>query len=369
MAPVPVADLRTELSEIATGLGMLGHDSLPAALDARPEQVLNVPSATFDRLLAAVEVGKHGTVAAAAFANGRAFLAAPEGLRGRPPARVEWKGPDRPPGYDLLPADLRADFVYLVSCKYRSRVLMNASPQHLFDNLLQVRSLVRADDWYAVVAPDAYGELLDAVRRAVDPELPPRLEHLTAADRATIGRACARRWPAAVEAVYSGFCAAVATATARRWSLALPSLRQRELMLWRLLRLADSPYFVLGAEASGSVRLRIATPWDWRQDFRLEAFDIVPSGAGQPRVDWTATVEDRTTSVTRTVRGHVEIRWSHGRFCGVPEAKIYLDSPIAEVPGYYPLTAAGGCPPAPGGRQISFAAFASLGGPTDQEPT
>jgi hypothetical protein len=38
------------------------------------------------------------------------------------------------------------------------------------------------------------------------------------------------------------------------------------------------------------------------------------------------------------VEGHVEIRWSHGRFASPPEAKVYLDTPHHQVPGYWPLT-------------------------------
>jgi len=37
------------------------------------------------------------------------------------------------------------------------------------------------------------------------------------------------------------------------------------------------------------------------------------------------------------VQGHVEIRWSHGRFSGAPEAKVYLDTPHANVPVFHPL--------------------------------
>lgn len=40
---------------------------------------------------------------------------------------------------------------------------------------------------------------------------------------------------------------------------------------------------------------------------------------------------------TGTVKGHVEIRWSHGRFNGPPEAKVYLDTPFDQVPGYWPI--------------------------------
>ena len=42
-------------------------------------------------------------------------------------------------------------------------------------------------------------------------------------------------------------------------------------------------------------------------------------------------------TVPRHVLGHVEVRWSHGLFCGPPEAKVYLDTPHTEVPGYFRL--------------------------------
>jgi hypothetical protein len=46
---------------------------------------------------------------------------------------------------------------------------------------------------------------------------------------------------------------------------------------------------------------------------------------------------ERVSGAERVVEGHVEGRWSHGRFQGAPEAKVYLDTPHAEVPGYHPL--------------------------------
>ena len=110
-------------------------------------------------------------------------------------------------------------------------------------------------------------------------------------------------------------------------------------MLWRLLRIGSAPYFVLGASPSGFLRLRIATPWDWRRHFELRAFEVEPRAGGQPMVAWQAVVRDRARRQrARPSRGHVEVRWSHGRFAGRPEAKVYLDTPHAEVPGYFPST-------------------------------
>ena len=38
-----------------------------------------------------------------------------------------------------------------------------------------------------------------------------------------------------------------------------------------------------------------------------------------------------------TARGHVEVRWSHGRFVGASGAKVYLDTPPMETAGYTEL--------------------------------
>jgi hypothetical protein len=73
----------------------------------------------------------------------------------------------------------------------------------------------------------------------------------------------------------------------------------------------------------------------------LDDLHIEGVPAGQPRVTWRAALTETATGAPRVVAGHVEIRWAHGRFSSV-EAKVYLDTPHAEVPGYFPLP-----PPSP----------------------
>jgi hypothetical protein len=111
-----------------------------------------------------------------------------------------------------------------------------------------------------------------------------------------------------------------------------------ETMLWRLLRVGSAPYFVLGSSKERSLRLRIATSWDWRQQFSFGSFFMTVQPGGQPRVGWQAVIRDRTSHEIHEVTGHIEVRWSHGRFGGLPEAKGYLDTPHHRVPGYYGLT-------------------------------
>jgi hypothetical protein len=149
----------------------------------------------------------------------------------------------------------------------------------------------------------------------------------------------------------------VAEGSLRRWRGSLRSERTREATLWRFLRVAAATYFVLGSDGRRMVRLRVGSPWDWRQSFRLRRFDVEAVAARQPVVRWAATVDDRERGGGRTVEGHVEVRWSHGRFGGLPEAKVYLDTPHHLVPGYWPLGTAAdddapAGPPAPGAGQL-----------------
>ena len=330
---------RTEVTEIVTGLAMLGFSTIRDALEARPAELHNVAASHWDRLDEVFADGSMDAEFRGAWSNGLAFLGAAVGLRGRRPCLIEWKGPHRSTGYDTVPADLRIDHVYLVSCKYLSRILMNVSPAYLFDRMLVDRR-GPLPDWYLDVAPAAYRALYRAVREHLGGDLPGEVEDLVRDDRLALKEQLVGPWPAELIGPYLSFCTEVADASAARWCLGLTDPGAGEEMLWRLLRLSGAPYFVLGAAPGDVLRLRIYTPWDWRQEFALRSFEVWgDAAAGQPVVKWRAVVTRRSDRRELPVEGHVEIRWSHGRFRKMPEAKVYLDTPHNEVPGYAPLDA------------------------------
>lgn len=329
--------IRTEVTEIVTGLAMLGFPNLDRALSVRPDWFHHVSDQQFDRLDRARRSDELRQEFETAWSNGVRFLESPDGLRGRVPDRVEWKGPHRPPGYEQLPADLRVDHVYLISCKYGSNLLHNVSPMSLFGRRLAERGVNR-DDWFLAVAPEAYQELYRACRSELGGSLPESVSDLESHHRARLKRELKRTWPGDVGEVARSFAWAVASASAERWRASLSSTSRRAEMVWRLLRLEAAPYFVLGADAAGApIRYRTHTPWDHRDRFKLRSFDVMPDAAGQPVVLWRVEVSDRLTGDRLVTEGHVEIRWSHGRFSGAPEAKVYLDTPHHDVTGYEPL--------------------------------
>ncbi len=334
-----MADDKTAITELATALGCLGHGTVDWAVLQRPEALV-VDDAAWDQLARGLHDPVLAKLAADAFDNGVAFAAHPEALDGRRPRRIEWTGGRRPPGDQVIPADLRIDRVYLVSCKYSSKVLHNAAPSRVFDRLLSHSDGHERVDWYGVVAPDEHRHLAAAAAAAVGCPFPDDPACADRDDRRRLRdalREVGRQWPDGVEEPYRALCRAVSVRSADRWRDAARKRPVQEQLLWRLLRFAAAPYFVVGVNRDDRMRLRIDAPWDWRQDHELRAFDIEADEVGQPQVRWRALVRNRVTDTEQTVEGHVEVRWSHGRFGAPPEAKVYLDTPHSEVPGYTPL--------------------------------
>ncbi len=366
MIAVPAS--RTEITEIVTALGTLAPN-LNAAFARPPRQLVNVAPAVWDALIDTHVAGTEAAAFATAFANGQAFFAARDGLRGRRPFMVEWKGPHRPPGDDVIPADLRIDRVYLISCKYLSKVLLNPGPPRLFERLL-VGEERSGGNWFLSTAPSEFqafyeaalayiehGELPahdetvsgfvapggppahdEGVRQQVRPELPDEVHNLTRVQQTALKTALPHRvLPSPLKPAWADLCRAVSTESARRWNTALSSPMAQRTLLWRMLRIPVATYFVLGADKAAHLRLRVDSTWDWTQAYQLRSFRASAGTAGQPEVRWQAIIAQRNGEPDRIVDGHVEIRWSHGRFLGSPEAKVYLDTPHDRVPGYHPL--------------------------------
>src|SRR4051794_7250419 len=243
---------------------------LATAVAKRPPELRNVPAAVWDRLVDAHAQEKYRTAFTSAFDNGLAFRKAVAGLRGRRPRLVEWKGPHQPPGDDVIPCDLRIDHVYLVSCKYLSRVLLNAGPQRLFTRLLVGEERAPAN-WFGVCAPHEFQALYRAAVDATAVTLfPDSVDEMTRPHQAALREELRpREWPEPCQAPWVSLCRSVASESASRWRAAMPTARDRLRVLWRLLRISDASYFVLGAEPRDSLRLRIDSAWDWNQQFEL----------------------------------------------------------------------------------------------------
>ncbi len=332
---------RTTLSELATALGITGCGSLRVALTERPQNMC-IRDESWEKLQQILAAGTYEYIARAAFENGAFFAGHPTGLDGRTPRQIEWSGDRRIPGDQAIPADLIVDRVYLISCKYLSQILHNTAPARLFDDILAPSSQARHTDWFGEVAETQqlalYHRALKLFGLGDMADSPSELDSDQHAKlRSAFKEHGGRGIPSELRREYDELIAAVSKTSAERWRRGLREPAQQERMLWRLLRIYSATYYILGIDRRRTMRLRVMTPWEWRNAFEFRSFVIEPDGRGQPRVSWKARYGERSGGRIADVHGHVEIRWSHGPFFHPPEAKIYLDTRHEEVPGYVPL--------------------------------
>ena len=134
---------------------------------------------------------------------------------GRRPIVIEWKGSHRAPGDEVAPIDLRIDHVYLISCKYLSKITINASPGYLFQRLLQGPHGVRGADWYEALAPDEYQQLYEIVLAELGwNDLPADVGLLGHVQRKQLAEALSGGWPPAAFRQYEHLARVVAQKTA-----------------------------------------------------------------------------------------------------------------------------------------------------------
>lgn len=348
-----MASERTKLTELGTAVGLvLPPDApWPAALDA-----VDVPG--IDRDVwhpivapAAADPGPARDLLLRAVDNGRAFRR--QVLGDRTPTVVEWSGGGRNTWLSDVPRDLTVDRVWFVQAKYESTCVLSTSPAALVDHLLADDGTGTRRSWYEVVALPELQAYYDAVRQrtgAADaatlladpdaPELPADVRDLGTSHRRSL-KALLRAGGAtdAEDAAYRDLSRAVSVETALRWEhrLRASTAAQRTQLLFRMLRIAGGPYWLLGTKGRDPVRLAVTDTRSWRERFELRDLAVTAGRAGQPQVDWRAEVVDRDTGHASHVEGYCELRWSHGKLQGNPECKVQVATPLPDLPGYDPM--------------------------------
>ena len=337
---------KTRLTELATAVGLVYEPSRndPLRLDH-----LRVPGLDAEvwqpAVLPATSVGSpHRELLLRALDNGRAFRRVV--LGGRAPDHVDWVGGARAVWTSDIPRDLTIDGVWFIQAKYDSTCVLNTSPGSLVDDLLVDHTLESRHSWFAEVAlyhlQAFYQQVRDdhspAVMAASGPdELPDDVRDLDKRAKAILKSAMrgASSSPGH-DVAYAELCRAVSLETTLRWRhrLDASSLPQRTQMLFRMLRIAGGPYWLLGTKGHETQRLRVMDTRTWRERFELKRFDVLDAHAGQPQVNWRAEIRERPTGARHVVDGYCEIRWSHGKLQGNPECKVQVTTSLDAIPGY-----------------------------------
>jgi hypothetical protein len=329
---------KTKLTELGTAVGLVYEPS--TGWDGALDQV-DVPGIPRDVwqpivLPATAPDSPHREMLLRALGNGRAFRQ--HVLGGRRPTVIEWSGGARAVWTSDIPRDLTIDGVWFVQAKYDSTCVLNTSPGTLVDELLVDHSLDTRMSWFEEVALDQLQAYYTQARAHLPlTELPDDVRDLDKDGKAQLKRAMRANAASPTEDdAYRALCRAVSIETTLRWRhrLGAASMPQRTQMLFRMLRIAGGPYWLLGTKGTTPVQLRISDTRTWRDRFELKRFVVMDARAGQPQVDWRAEILDRRSGKRRAVDGSCEIRWSHGKLQGSPECKVQVLTPLHEIPGY-----------------------------------
>lgn len=333
---------KTKLTELATAAGLVHDPSAPWPSSLEDLAVPGIDDEVWKPVVVphtAVH-DPHKELLLRSLANGRAFRRTV--LRGRLPELIVWTGPARSVWTSDIPRDLTIDDVFFVQAKYDSSCVLNTSPGSLVDSLLAEHGVESRLSWFEEVA---LAELQSYYERAragapLDP-LPRDVRDLDRGAKDVLKRSMrGRPTTTAEDDAYVDLCRAVSIETTLRWRhrLDASTSSQRTQMLFRMLRIAGGPYWVLGARGSDPIQLRVTDTRTWRERFELKRFRVVDAHAGQPQVNWRAEIVDRSGAERHVVDGYCEIRWSHGKLQGHPECKVQVTTPLAAIPGYDPMT-------------------------------
>ena len=337
---------RTFVTELATGLGMLGGaDARPSTLAVRPAgELANLSPDDWARLDALWAAGEHRADFEHGFANGRAFLAAPDALErptaphrrvDRPPPGAGRRGrARRPPGRPRLPGELQVPLEGAAQLEPATPGRRAALPRAArgAGRLVPLGRAGRAPRALrrlplAPSAPTTGPPTPPTSTRSSGVAWPRRCAVTGRRPRSSPTGGCAwrSRWrppsggrpgstPATARPCCGGCCASARPPT----SCSAPARRGP-------CACASTPR---GTGASGS---------------RCAASRSLPSPAVSRGSRGGAATGCVATGEDRTVEGHVELRWSHGRFGGPPGGE--------GLPRHPPRRGAGLPPPRPGVRR------------------
>ena len=343
--------LRTETSELAVAFGILGIDPEQELTEDQTETFFE-GTLSRDKYSDFVSEYPRNIVYRRMHQVGRdvrsnvSLLQHIESLR--------WSGPARQASTISAAADLYVANVP-ISVKAKSNVVANPSLYNLIHNVSLGRTFSKNEDhWYVEQDPSGYQTLYSFVR-----DTSPGLVHLPVqvADFERRASADDRRFIRQIITSYSdatkrtfqnlyvNMCHRVARSSSGLFNQNIAtSMESRArtatieyLMRW-FFRMNAIRYILCGIDGADTFAVEIPTLTEWKAAWNLSNITSSPAtNRRQSVVCFHLIFERRETGESHTTQFHTELRWSHGRFCGAPEGKLYKDFSWVEVPFFRSL--------------------------------
>ncbi|MEZ4860171.1 MAG: serine/threonine-protein kinase [Caldilineaceae bacterium] len=337
---------KTECTELSVGFGLLGRDPLEVAA----EEVVSLWADTlsikkfseYKREFAKKEVFYRKFYAIGVNLRRSHYL-----FKSTRATNVRWEGPQQ----QARSVSMAKDIIFAntpVSVKAKSSVVFNLSPHVLFISVPSgMPSPTRSENWYLTVAENPYQNFYAFARNACYPDLPDSIadyhSSVHKARRRKFQKAIADLAPIEADQLkhlYIVFCYEAAQKSAEIFTDALnrsfaSSLKNAvsENIIRHFFRLSDSEYVLCGLDSKVDFGITVPDITTWKRTWALKQITAQPDfSREQSVVNFALIVGEKGKRNDFPLPFHAEIRWSHGKFEGNPEAKLYKDFAWTDVP-------------------------------------
>ena len=262
-------------------------------------------------------------------------------------ATVRWTGPERQAATTSVPMDLFTANVP-ISVKANSNVVANLSPYNLVESLPSGSAAAAGEaNWFvhtSLSRMQAYYHCICNASSSLE-HLPDRVSEFeqkaSREDRRAV-QAAERTMRAEGECqdLYLAMCHNVAEVSARMFnqnlarSLGSPIRNTvlEHIAKW-FLRLDAISYVLCGTDRGDDFAVEVPDLTSWKRQWQFgQIAAIADLTSGQSQVRFRVECRERGSSHSHQAEFHAEIRWSHGRFCGNPEGKLYKDFAWSTLP-------------------------------------
>ncbi len=337
---------KTECTELSVGFGLLGLDPLKAsATQVKQHWDDTLSSAKF--LDYAREFARDEAYYRRFYAIGVNLCHSHEHLKRTNIVTVRWEGPQQQASSVPIPVDIIAANIP-ISVKADSNLVGNLAPPILFDSVPHGTSApARSENWYVTVAHDTYQSLYQLACTLGSIKLPSSVvdyhQTIKGKGRKRLAVAIRNLSPAdhkEFNRLYVSFCHEVAERSALAFSNTLQHSLSgpiknsvTENVVQHFFRLGDVGYVLCGFNKKDDFGVMVPNLTAWRRSWRFKRLIAQPDFTrGQSVVKFEMVVEEKSTHKEHCFQFHSQIRWSHGKFAGNPEAKLYKDFSWTDVP-------------------------------------
>ena len=229
---------------------------------------------------------------------------------------------------------------FYLSVKLNSNMLWNMAPQKALNDFWfsNIRDSSRNKDYYLEIASK---ELQDYFEECDGPRFTgyPRVEkyYESRSDKKAFSTHCSSITQKGKPTdAYQALCRKVSKTAAKTLTenIHILGLEPSHLILpmWAIFRLNNFSYTLVGMDHNSALCMQVPAAAKWENDYEICSIEAKDGLAKQPQVDISFTIRNKRTKEEYTFEVFIEIRWSHGKFCGNPEGKIQKRFNYAHLP-------------------------------------